>query len=274
MEGFMEDIFSKEVSLVKRPANRREFILTKAEETIMEELLQVVMETEASNEEDLVEALKSQGVEGKSLEATKAIARLFSAYQDDIDAEAFKTVAKALDFELESETNPDEDGKTQELSKSDLVDIKPELRGKITALLEKQEAMGDRVETLEEALEKAADRELHEQFVTKTEGLDHIPVEQDKLASILKSVHESAGEEASTTLLEALRSVQETAEESGVFEEIGSAQGDGNNDAWGQIEKKAAAMVEKSDGELSRQKAISRAIEQNPDLYRQYREGS
>lgn len=56
-----------------------------------------------------------------------------------------------------------------------------------------------------------------------------------------------------------------------MFKSFGSGSSQGGGDAWTQIEAKAAAMMEKSAGSMTKEQAINKAMDDNPKLVTQYR---
>jgi hypothetical protein len=77
-----------------------------------------------------------------------------------------------------------------------------------------------------------------------------------------------------TEVFEILKSANKIIGDSGLFEEFGKKKDNttgSTDDAWAQIEKKAEAIS--AEEKVTKAKAISMAIKQNPDLYRQYLNG-
>lgn len=138
--------------------------------------------------------------------------------------------------------------------------LSPEVREFITKL-------NDQKVAAEVAVRKAAEAEAEATAVAKAATLKALPLEQSKLVGIIKG--------ASPEILELLTTLN-AAMESTALGEVGKASpnGGGKNpaaDAWAKIEKKADEIV-KTD-KVSKAKAISMAVEQNPDLYKEYLEG-
>ena len=135
----------------------------------------------------------------------------------------------------------------------------PEEAKKFLATLKAQK------EAAEEELRKSRDAAIEAEAVAKAAKLKAIPVEQDKLVGIIKS--------ASPELLEVLEVVN-TAIEGTVLGEVGKAAKpaeSGASDAWSKIEAKADELTKSSN--ITKAKAISEVIKNNPDLYREYLEG-
>ena len=115
----------------------------------------------------------------------------------------------------------------------------------------------------EEAVRKAKEAEAQAEAVAKAAELKALPIEQQKLVGVLKG--------ASPELLEVLTTIN-AAVDSSVLGEVGkNSPGTVGTDAWDKIEAKAAEIV-KAKG-VSKAKAISLAVEENPDLYKEYLKG-
>lgn len=118
-------------------------------------------------------------------------------------------------------------------------------------------------ETAEEELRKSKEAEKTAEAISKAKELKAIPYEQEKLAAIIKN--------ADPAVLDLL-TVVNAAIEGTVLDEVGkSATGTSSADAWVKIEFKADEIV-KRDG-ITKAKAISVAIKENPDLYKEYLKG-
>lgn len=122
-------------------------------------------------------------------------------------------------------------------------------------------------EAAESELRKSKEAAAEAEAVAKAESLKAIPVEKEKLVGILKT--------ATPELIELL-TVVNTAIEGTVLGEVGkSAQNSTGsadaNDAWSKIDAKAVELT-KSKG-ITKAKAVSEVIKENPELYREYLEG-
>lgn len=121
-------------------------------------------------------------------------------------------------------------------------------------------------ETAEEELRKSKEAAVEAEAVAKAESLKAIPVEKEKLVGILKT--------ATPELIELL-TVMNTAIEGTVLGEVGkSASGSsdtGAADAWGKIDAKATELAKSKN--ITKAKAVSEVIKENPELYREYLEG-
>lgn len=118
----------------------------------------------------------------------------------------------------------------------------------------------------EETLRKAKEAEANAEAVAKAASLKALPVDQDTLLSVLKG--------ATPELLDVLTSVNAAMEEA-VLGEVGKSKpghtATTSDDAWKDIEKKAEEVAKKSG--ISKAKAVTQVVNENPDLYQKYLEG-
>lgn len=146
---------------------------------------------------------------------------------------------------------------------SDEEDIIKTMPAEARALFTKMKAQK---EAAEEAIRKAKEAEAHAIAVAKAAELKAIPIEHDKLVGILKG--------ASPELIEVLTTIN-SAVESTVLGEVGKRTpgqaSSSSEEAWAKIEAKASEIA-KAKG-ISKAKAISQAVEENPDLYKEYLQG-
>lgn len=128
--------------------------------------------------------------------------------------------------------------------------------------------MKQQKDAAEEAIRKAKLAEDDAKAVAKATELKALPIAQDKLIGVLKG--------CSTEVIEVLTTIA-AAVDGVVLGEVGKNKGGSagasstGNDAWDQIEAKAADII-KAKG-ISKAKAISQAVDENPDLYKKYLEG-
>lgn len=259
--GLMTDIRPERIDFTVKAANKRDFLITKHNgDNTMEELLAIVAETEAENEGELVEALKSANVEDEAIEVAKTIARLSNAYSDELPMDV---VAKSLGVELS-----DNDEETEEeITKSDLDKLPDALREKVASLKKTATEYEDRISSLEQAVEKSAREKLLDAYIAKAEKLDKIPGATDEIAERLLTIHENLGEDAATELYEKFAAANE-AVDSSAFGEVGSSNAGGGSDAYDRIEKAAKSIEAEED--VPFHKALDLATRRNPELAREY----
>lgn len=130
------------------------------------------------------------------------------------------------------------------------------------ALLQKYRAQK---EAAEEQVRKNAAEKAEAEAIAKAANLKAIPVEQAKLVDIMKGI--------SPEMYDILCAAN-TAIEEAVLGEVGKNRGNGaaqsETDAWSKIQAKAVEIA-KRDG-ITVEKAVSTAVSENPELYKQYLE--
>ena len=126
--------------------------------------------------------------------------------------------------------------------------------------------MKQQKEAAEETLRKAKESEEQATAVAKAAELKALPIEQDKLIGVLKG--------ASPEMLEVLSTVA-AAIDGTVLGEVGKnkpgSATSSSDEAWSKIDK-MAQDVAKEKG-LSKAKAITQVVNDNPELYKQYLQG-
>lgn len=124
-------------------------------------------------------------------------------------------------------------------------------------------------EAAEELVRKNAEEKAEAEAIAKAASLKAIPVEQERLVGIIKS--------ASQDVVDLLTSIN-AAIEATVLEEVGKNAGNGaakevstSDQAWEALEKKACEIAKRDN--VTKEKAMSTALSENPDLYREYLKG-
>ena len=129
-------------------------------------------------------------------------------------------------------------------------------------ILTKMKAQKD---AAEQELRKAKEAEQHSEAVAKAATLKSLPVEETKLIDLCKS--------ATPEMLDILTTVAKAMDET-LLGEVGKSKAGSTstgNDAWAQIEAKAEEVAKKTN--ISKAKAITQVVNENPDLYKQYLQG-
>lgn len=124
--------------------------------------------------------------------------------------------------------------------------------------------MREQKEAAEEQVRKAAEEKAEAEAVAKANTLKSLPVEHDVLVNILKGCDQS--------IVDVLTAAA-TAIDEAVLGEVGKAKREtgGSDDAWGKIEAKAEEIAKRDN--VTKQKAISIVIKENPELYKGYLDG-
>lgn len=117
---------------------------------------------------------------------------------------------------------------------------------------------------------QAAEEKITQEAVAKAKELKSLPVEEAKLVDIMKGI--------TPEVFDVLKAASKALEDGGLLDEVGKARGQaaennsGNaDDAWAKIEKAADQIA--ADEKITKAKAITKAIKQNPELYREYLAG-
>lgn len=118
-------------------------------------------------------------------------------------------------------------------------------------------------EAAEEEVRKAKDAEAQAEAVAKAAELKALPIETDKLVGVLKN--------CSAEMVDVLTTIN-AAIEGTVLDEVGKSNPGGKGaDAWAKIEAKADEIAKRDS--VTKQKAVSIAIKENPELYKEYLQG-
>lgn len=118
-------------------------------------------------------------------------------------------------------------------------------------------------EAAEEEVRKAKEAEKTAEAVAKAAELKALPIESEKLVGVLKN--------CGADMIDVLTTIN-AAIEGTVLSEVGKgSSGSGGTDAWSKIEAKADEIAKRDN--VTKQKAVSIAIKENPDLYKEYLQG-
>ena len=118
-------------------------------------------------------------------------------------------------------------------------------------------------EAAEEEVRKAKDAEKQAEAVAKAAELKALPIDTEKLVGILQN--------CSADMVDVLTTIN-AAIEGTVLDEVGKSNpGSKGADAWSKIEAKADEIAKRDS--VTKQKAVSIAIKENPELYKEYLQG-
>jgi hypothetical protein len=208
-------------------------------------------------DETIVAKVVSSPIVQKSTEPTQTPEARPAADQDAIIAELQKQLAdvtKERD-ELKKQLTP----KEPVISEEEIMKNMPEAAKELFLKMKLQK------EAAELAVAKMKEAEQHAEAVRKAAELKALPIEHDKLVNILKSADAD---------VVALLTSAAAAIEAATLSEIGkSVEGSlsGSADAWDRIEAKAEELMKSA--KITKAKAITQIIEENPDLYKEYLQG-
>jgi len=301
----LSDLDVIEVSLVDRPANKRKFILFKSdpkegstsmpekqEAEFIEELVEEMEKVETSDEAERlgeVEAQETQPEEAESetqqeqqpeQEAEKALSRKAQAAIKaalkalwPVRAEIPRSVLDALGrlvgypgygypgyYPGYRYGYPAPMGKAEELPE--------EVKTALETLWKEREELSKRLEEAERiAKEERAKREEREAIEKFAQEYKNLPISPEEGGKLLKRLRDLDGDlvELFEGLLKKLDGVVKTEK---ILEEQGSSVPEENATPWAQLEAKAQELQGSG---LSKEQAIAKVIEENPELYEQYR---
>lgn len=255
MPNILLDLHVDRVDLVDEGANSHSYIkLYKRKETdstmTFEEIIAKMKPEHATVINEAIAKAKQEVPEEtqKELEGTKKELETKSTELKDKDAE-LEEVKKSKPKETDE---PD----FEEVMKS----LDPSVQ-KMFADLQSQKIAA------EEVAKRAAEEKINQEAIAKAKDFKALPVEEAELVTVLKS--------ASPEVMNILAAANKAISESSVFEEVGKSKGKdvstSAEEAWDKIEKKAKVLEDEH--KVSKQRAISMAVKENPELYKEYLEG-
>lgn len=275
----LQDLVIDRVDLVDEGANSAAFIeLYKRKETEklmdFEQILSKMKPEHASVIQDIIKAKDEELSKAhEDLEnANNSVAEKDEQLQkaNEALANANAEIEKQKDKYCSCDGEADKDGvckvcgKPKKSTSFDEAETMKSMPENVRAMFEKMRAQK---EAAEEQVRKAAEQEAEAKAIAKAASLKAIPVEQDKLVGILKSC---------TPEIADLLTTINSAIEATVLDEVGKNKGNGaatdtSGDAWGKLEKKAEEIAKRDS--VTKEKAMSIALDENPDLYREYLNG-
>lgn len=261
------------------------------------EILNALMSTPAEGEAELVETLKSQGVEDQQkIDAAVASFRVQKGLKDLVDPTVMGEVSKAAGAEVAKAVMPNEgkddkkpdatSGKVDPKAKQgqgpvkkslDLSGLDADSRAQVEAIFKSHASMAEKASQVDElhAMVKSLqdERETKEYVAKAAQSFNHIPMKADDLGLMLKSANGVSAEFAQgfETLL---TKMNEVVSKSALFTTTGAAGVSDGSGAWDKIEQLADGMVRKSSSENPVTKAQAIALvmktEEGNRLYQEY----
>lgn len=146
--------------------------------------------------------------------------------------------------------------------------LTPEAQLLIKDVLGKAEELEKRANSAEEQLKKMQDSAKLQEYVRKAESFKALPVKAAEFGPLLKTLADTNPEQVAA-LEKLLHSTDEMLQKSLLFKEIGT--GVESNGAWSEIEK-AAESIRQTDTKLTKEQAITKAIQDNPEIYKRWKE--
>jgi len=286
LSGFVPE----ELSVVDRGANKKKpFPIFKQEQDMdFDEILKAVLETESDEEGKLAEWFEKAKVSDKGQAAIKGALRLLSSYKDEIPKDVLNTLGDLAGYPApkKAQEKPKEDeeemkGKAKEedemekktVQKAEGVELQlEEIRKAHEAQLSTLTAQN---EEIRKSLDEEREARRREEWIGKAkEELSFCPGQsaEDHADMLLKL--EKVDPELAKKQFEQMKSTSEALEKSEMFREAGAKFGETTeSSAWGQIEKLAKGLVEKSsDINLTQEQAISKVMSspRGKELYDRY----
>lgn len=164
-----------------------------------------------------------------------------------------------------SEGDEKPEGDDESVEKETGFDETEVLKSMPAAAREMFEKMREQKEAAEELVRKNAEEKVEAEAVAKAAVMKSLPIEQAKLVEIIKRCDEEV-----VDLLKAASAAIDSA----VLDEVGKAKpstAEVGGDAWEKIEAKADEIAKRDS--VTKQKAVSIAIKENPELYKEYLDG-
>jgi len=266
MPDLLTDVQVKEVSLVRRPANRRKFLLFK-EDNVDEELIEL-LKLALENEDEVDEALAKAKLSDKAAKAVKGALRLLTAYKDELPKDIIETLAGLAGYGYaEPEKSEDQAGEDQasEETVDDIAkaaDVPDWVKQKIVEL-EKAAAEAN------EALQREVAERKAREYLAKAEQYSNIPGEPKELAEILLKADAAGLGDALEKLLESIDTSMSALYSQSGSDAAVSGSGSGIVD---DVQKQARALLEKSEDVKTMEQAVTKVLSLHPELYQRYLE--
>lgn len=219
----------------------------------------LLKEKKDENKEDMV--MTKDDLQAKVDEVEKKLETTTSEKEEAVKekeelAKQVDELTKTLE-ELKKETETDDDV-------ADTID-KEKLPESVKKILDEQEQI---VKKQTEELAKLKDEQLTKSFISKASGVDKVG-KSDEIGTILKEIHKYDADLAEK-VFKVFEATHNRLEESGLFKEQGSAEG---NDVTvlDKIEQKAEEL-RKNDPKLTKEQAIVKAYTEDSELKKAYLE--
>lgn len=234
--GRLSNINVAEVSLVSRAANQRKFLILKSEEGGRSKM---------NYDKTFFESILEKGIEDNE--------KIKDLNEDQ------KDLLKGMVNFFKEKLDKNESSKNENI---DFNKIPEEMRDQVQKLWKQNEDM-------EKLLKAEKDERLKKEYISIAKEYTHLPIKADEFGVVLKTLAEVAPEEYKK-VDELLKSVNKELEQSELLKEYGTSyEGGTHSDSWAKIEKTADQLVEK-DPKLTKEEAITKVLEDHPDLYSEY----
>ena len=265
MPYLLEDLVIDRVDFVDEGANSAAFIeLYKRKEQSKMDLNEILSKMKPEHAEVIQAA-----IDAAKEELSKAKEDLAAVVAERDEAVKERDEAKEeLETANEELATANSELETLKANSGSSFDETETLKSMPESVKEVFEKMKAQKEAAEEEIRKAKEEKENAEAIAKAKEFKAIPVEQDKLVGIVKG--------ANADLLDLLATVN-AAIEGTVLDEVGKnhttgASGSTEADAaWAKIEAKADEVAKRDN--VTKQKAISVVIKENPEMYKEYLKG-
>jgi len=266
MANDLSDVEVEEVSLVKRPANKKKFFLAKKERVNMANLTTAILAMPEESKEEIAEVLK-QELSKEAAQVLGDVKKLLEAVKDELSPELMDRLAESLGLQSERRREEEKEEKPEEEEAMKEADLFKSENPEVIALFKKHQEL--------EALYKA---ELHEkkkaQYIAKAEKeFPSIPgSKSDELGLLLSEVNDLSPKHAEK-LEGVFKSMHAFSKESSAFKELGTvAASNGAESAEHQLESLTKARIAKTGEGYA--EAYTEVLAERPDLYTEYLKGA
>lgn len=305
----LTDLEVYEVSLVKRGANRRKFLMLKSQGENMKDILKDIADQKVDEKQiqELVEKHCKDETKEKKERVVKSLianARFTSLVKNDLGYELANKLLFGKDSAEGSDNQDDNNKPKEKVTMSDkekaekaeaekvakaatdkaaadkvIADKAKAEKAKnaapapgsdeITAIKKANEDLVKKNADLEKEIAVERNERIQKEFMTKAESFKHITVKTDELCSLLKEAKVSLSKESYGVLESLLEKSEEALKESALLKETGSGGGDGFSSTLQKVNA-LTAEIRKQDPKLTAEQAESLVWNQNPALYKAY----
>lgn len=281
MPNTLQDLKAVEVSLVPKGANKKKFLILKNEEseedmeTNLQEILKELLENELDNEQEVEEVLKQKKLSPKAVNAVKGALRMLNAFKGELPKDILSTMASLAGYGAMKQNPMEEEKKPygykygeKKMKKEDLegLEIPKEIKATLQTLWKENEDMVKKAEVLEAMVKKQEDEKLTEKYVAVAKSFKSLAIKPEEFGAVLKEIAQKAPDSISM-IEEVLKGADEAVTQGGIFKEVGSS-ARGTANAMDKIEKKAEEIMVNQ--KISKAEAITKALEEDPNLYNEY----
>lgn len=261
----LSDTETKEVSLVRRGANRKVLIKKQGEQVMLEQI-QKLLAAGKIDEAKVAAVLKAANMPEDVQAAIMGALKLFDAVKDKLPEDVLAHVA-ALSG-LTQPVNPEKDA---DVTKSALAKLPDEVR---LAVEKQSKEQNEKIAKMEKQLKDGAEAELDRESIAKAEALAFIPNDKKVIAALFKSVN-GIDKALGKTIEDLLTSVNAILGKSEVFKQKGSDRGAaGVGSVMERVNKMAEDRIAKSAKPLTHEQAVDSIFRENKKLYSDYLAGN